>query len=172
VPFIESLVIAQIRAGHISQSRADKNVRRKMFLCRIARETYAGCKRVSAPFKSSIMRITARHNRSEGKTCGRVSRRERPSAGPEFSCAIPCGGKFAIKRQLKAQAHRRWRIARTVRQDARASAISYVGSPTRWSQVPKEVVTGRVGHPLRSRPSVRFRQTLTPSHQLVLLPPY
>src|SRR5436305_8692962 len=76
-----------------------------MFFCRIARETYAGCKRISAPFKPSVMRIAVRDNGSEGKTCGRVSRRERPSAAPELTRAIPRSGKLAIKRQLKAQVY-------------------------------------------------------------------
>src|SRR5579864_678349 len=76
-----------------------------MFFCRIARKTYAGCKRVSAPFKPSIMGIAVRDHGSEGKTGGRVPRRKRSSTAPEFSGAVPRGGKLAIKRQLKAQVH-------------------------------------------------------------------
>src|SRR3954462_1204823 len=100
-----ALAVTQIRAGYISQSSAHKNVRRKMLLRWIARETYTRGKRVSAPFKPSFMRITVRDNRREGKTRRSVPGGERPSTGPEFSGAIPGGGKLTIKRQFQSQVH-------------------------------------------------------------------
>src|SRR3954452_25157808 len=73
------LVVTQIRASYVSQGCAHKNIRRKMFLRRIARETYTCGERVSAPFKPLLVRITVRDNRGESKTCGRMSRGKRPS---------------------------------------------------------------------------------------------
>src|SRR5947208_820798 len=65
-----ALAVTQIRAGYISQSSAHKNVRRKMLLRWIARETYTRGKRVSAPFKPLLMRISVRDYGSESEAGG------------------------------------------------------------------------------------------------------
>ena len=74
-----------------------------MLLGRIARQTDSGGKCIRSPLHPFVFWIAVSDDRSEGKTCGRVARRERPPSAPEFAGAVWFVGELAIKCELERQ---------------------------------------------------------------------
>lgn len=74
-----------------------------MLFRRIARQTDPGGECVSTPPHPFVFWIPVSDYGSEGKTCGSMPRRERPSSSPEFAGPAGCGGKLAIERELERQ---------------------------------------------------------------------